>query len=109
MTEIEIDLRHRAKSPMLGSDATIGRNLRELNRTFKEASKQGIPIALLTDDEMLDVEAHLLAGRMVGAFPGTDEAVIEACDEYIALLRQKGMPEALIPKRDPLHPLRFLE
>jgi hypothetical protein len=108
MEEIEIDLRHRAKSPMLGSDAAISPNLRELNRIFGEAGKQGISIDLLTDDEMLDIEADLLVGRMAGSFPGTDEPIIKACDKYIALLRKKGMPETLIPKRDPSNPLRFL-
>ena len=109
MTEVEIDIRYHVKCPMLASDATIGICLRRLNEIFAKANKHGASISLLTKDEMIDIEANLIVGRLAGAFPGTDEPIIKACDDYFALLRQKGVPEELIPKRDPSHPLRFLD
>ena len=109
MTEIEIDIQYYAKCPMLASDATIAICLRELNGIFAKANKHGMSIKPLTDDEITDIEVDLIVGRLAGAFPGTDEPIIEACDKYTALLLQKGVPEALVPKRDPSHPLKFLE
>lgn len=109
MTDIEINIEYFAKCPMLASDETIVICLRNLNRIFAKANKHGMSIKPLTDDEITDIEIDLIVGRLVGAFPGTDEPIIEACDKYIALLLQKGVPEALIPKRDPENPLKFLE
>ena len=105
MSTIELSIRYQAKCPMLASDAGINSFLRDLNETFERANESGMSIGLLSEDEMRDIEVKLLAARI----SGIDEAIMEACDSYIALLRQKGVPETLLPKRNPSDPLRFLE
>ncbi len=93
ITEVELDVRHSAAAPLMVRDALIGIYLRELNKMLVRANEGGMSISLLTDEEILDTEASLLAARI----SCIEEAEKEASGKYIDMLRAKGLPVQLLP------------
>ena len=95
MEDIKIVLKRAAAYPPEAADQNIGFGLKELNERLALAKAQGMSTTTLTDDEMLDTEADILAAR-ISCIPS---ACVDAHNKYVDLLVAKGVPEGLLPER----------
>jgi hypothetical protein len=97
MTQIKLALQYGVKIPLTTQEPSlVGGYLEELNDVLAVAQRKGIPVLCLTRDEMMEIQAIMMAARRLAEIFDWSEDLSTARDEYLGILRRKGVPEELL-------------
>ena len=98
MTQVESELLYSIKLLLMIQDGSaIHQSVEELDDALRKAQRRGVEVLCLTKSEKLEIVSAVIAAEMLaGTFDWLTDEFKEARDEYLGILRRKGVPEHLL-------------